>query len=1065
MPSAHAQTTARPPKTGKTSPSSIPAQPSAGTERKGPDFAVNSIELNGDTKGDRATLTATIIVQVLRSDEWLTVPLFLNEAVVRKSEYSFLGKRIGAKPPAKDTGQGAYRDSTQEAGYRWWFRGVGYHRLKLTIVVPVVKTVAQRRMRLSLPPNSAASTLLLKVPVAGLVNSQVTVDPKGADRRVRKSDKGHSEIDVTGLGSRLDLQWHSVIVKASSRPLLQSESAATINVTEDSVVLTAVQSIRALSGKFDEVQVTLPGGFQLLEVAGKFVQSHTAPDSNNRCVVRFSEMRNDVTEIKWTLERRLKTRVGRMTIDGFAVKDARVQTGDIAVLKVPGLRISKQADGNLAVRSIRSSEFAVPDLIRDQTLAAAFRFRKQPFRLNLETAPLQSHVTVEPNYSLSFSKKSVTLNARFLVNISEDGGLIDRFDIAWPDWKANGWTLQPLSASRIIERRTSRGAGAQAILSHRMFRRRNGGFAVEVTATRPVPAKGALDIALPRFVADVTQTASLEVVRSRNIEVLMSQDGRGLRPEEAQPLEVPLTAKYRLRSIVKPIAAEVTTHARDVRLASNVVLSPTPNGIRVRHELTYDVRYEPLSVFAIRVPNALADAVQYFTPQGQPIAGQSSDNALPGDKYRVVEFPELPKIGRNTIRAEYFIRFRQRMSRGDSKSVTLPIIQGIEANRSRTSLNVEENSPIAVTPEADHWRPRSFEGRSSWIAGLAPAVVNVELQYPSLPRSRQFAVSRALLRAVMHANGRVRYRAQLRLSRGTGEFVLNLPGAARVDAIWIGQRRIEAPVAGRIADGRVMYRMPVAAEGTLITVDYNDNANRAAGWLGTQSLIAPQFSPEVAVGETVWKVTMPASQHVSSHDDGVFAEYQWRLDGFRFTRHATATVAHEDAWIGAGDGPGWSEPSESNSYFFRQFGPPSRFSVGVMSTSAIVLFGTGVAWLIGFLLARYAAARSVFTFATLALMVSLAGLWYSQELSILLQPAIVGFALAAVCTAIERHFSRKTAAPISSSANPTEFVLNSRTSNSGSAERSFVVGSIEATNHHTAEQPPVTISSEVRRPV
>lgn len=1029
-------------------------------KREGPDYAINSVELTGSADGDRAVLTATILVQVLRDDEWLRVPLFLNEAVIRKTKYKYLGTEPGGTDTKATGGRAAYGDSTREAGYRWWFRERGHHKLTLTIIVPVVRTVAQRRMRLTLPPLVAASTLSLKVPVAGLEKSQVAA-PRDSDLRVHKSGKKHSEIEITGIGTQLDVQWRSVTVKPSSRPLLRSESAMLVNVTEDTVVLSVLQKIGAFSGKFEQVGVTLPPGFRPLSVEGKFIESHTPPDAKNRTVVRFSEARSEPTEIEWTLEKKFNPRTGRLSLEGFGIDDARVQTGDIALLKVPGRRISKLDDGNRAVHRIRPADFRAADFIRDRSLYGAFRFIKQPFRLNLDVAPLESHVTVDPQMTLTFSKDRVTLNAKFLVNVSEEGGLIDRLEVAWPGWKDDGWKLQPQAASGIIEQRVPRGKGSG--LTYRLFRRRNGGFPVQLVASRPIPKEGISSLRLPRMEADVTQPTALTVRQEPNIEVLLSQNGSVLRPEaDESPKPSTQTRQFRLVSATAPISAEVTIHPRRVEVRSNLTLFPSNGGVRVRQAIEYDVRYEPLKSVAVRVPAEFAKLVQFVGPNGAILDARLS--GLPAEDERTVALviPALPTTyGRHAFFAEYFVRFQENLERGGSVDVSLPVVLLPEAQKSQVRLQLANDSSLQLRIDDPAWRPLLLARTTGWIRDDAPSAIEVSLSDPAVPTSRQFVVSRALLRAVVAPGGGIRYRAQYRLSQGAGEFVFFLPRSIRTDAIWIGKHRLARPLGGQLLEHRVAYRLPIEDRGALLTIDYHADGGSRLDWISGRTLIAPTFPPGVSVGESAWEAVLPAGHHIASHGTTAFAEYEWEFDGRVFARQPTGAFRRSGEWIGESDGPEWKVPSNANAYYFRQLGPSRDLPIGTMSTSAIVLFGAGLAWLIGLMLARFSAARSVYTFLTLGLLASIVGLWYPHELQLLAQPAALGAALAVACVGIEHLLKRNVRTPNVPAAKPTEFLLNSRATMSTSGHRSIAIGSEEVTDHNVPESEPVPASSEM----
>ena len=296
--------------------------------RGGPEYAINSVVLTGTADDKRATLTATITIQILRDDEWVRVPLFLNEAQLVDTKHTFPGESSGSKGTTKRSVKGslkgrnramaAFSDTTREGGYRWWFRGKGYHRLRISLVVPVTKMVAHRRLRLKLPPLSAVSTLDLRVSDPNLL----VVPLKTADARVTRIGRKGSRIRVVGLGSELDLQWRSIPKNKGRSPILQSQTSVLIDFAEDSVVLTARQRVQVLNGSVSQVDVKLPAGYRLVAATGTHVKNYLI-GAGNRVRVDFTEPRSDWTEIRWTLHRSFKSGMGKLTLDGFEVDRAK----------------------------------------------------------------------------------------------------------------------------------------------------------------------------------------------------------------------------------------------------------------------------------------------------------------------------------------------------------------------------------------------------------------------------------------------------------------------------------------------------------------------------------------------------------------------------------------------------------------------------------------------------------------------------------------------------------------------------------------------------------------------
>lgn len=1029
---------------------------------RGPEFAINSIELSGAAVAGHAELTATLTIQV-RRDGWHQVPLYLNEAVFRNTEYRFLGARPGGDKPVDKAGQAAFKDFDRAEGYRWWFKGTGYHRLTLTMSVPVAKSVAQRRLRLSLPPLSAASTLALRVAEPNLQTNDVT-GPTGADVRVRRKDRGHAEIDVIGLGAQLDLQWRSIPKWNGGPPPLQSQTFLLVNVSGESVVVTALQRVQPLNnGAMTSVRVRLPAGFDVLAATGKFVDSHTFDSKTRWAEVKFKPSRGEWTEIRWMLQRPFDERSGRLSLDGFDVEHASVQTGEIAVARTRGLRIVRVEDGNPDVHQIEPSRLTAQELIGNTPIASAFVFIKQPLTLQFQASQLEPQVTVKPEIRLHFSRDRITLQAQFAVNVSEEGRPVESLRVEWPEWKKEGWTLDPFAASARIDKRIVNTADDSSSIVFRLAGRSNGDFEVPLSATRTIKPGVPIPLSLPLLKARVAHPITLVVSRDANVAVeLVDSEKSPLSELRGRP-NAALARTYRVDGGSAPLTAEVLVHPRRIRAETSLELNPQPADVAVRQQLSYRVEYEDVPSVVLRVPRQIADIVQFFDDKNRPLNTMTAPDS--DEDSRLVEIVGVPTLGTIAFTAAYSVPLERALKQGETLSAALPLVRFADVDFSRIRVRTASGTPLAASVVGENWRRLTMpDGSAAWSNASPLRRLEVELNYPSIPRSGEFSIPRALIRAVVGRDGTIRYRAQYRTS-GAGEAVVAiLPPEIRIDSIWWGKRKVaDLPPLQKTA-GETACRIPLPASGgtapgsTLLTIDYSSTKNAALRWISRESLVAPRFPQNVWVDQTAWQVVLPQNQHLTSYDADYFPEFRWRRTTAMWKRTPTDRFEDPSAWIGD-EGPEWREQA-GNVYCFRRFGPAAELTLGSTSRSAIVLFGAGLAWLLGVLWVKLPVLRNAVTLLTAMLATAVASLWFSEELLVMLQPAALGLGLAVAFVGIERFARRRRIVPQITTANPSDFVLSTASLSFNEKREPVPLGSDDPTVHRD----PAPASSSVPAP-
>jgi hypothetical protein len=116
-----------------------------------------------------------------------------------------------------------------------------------------------------------------------------------------------------------------------------------------------------------------------------------------------------------------------------------------------------------------------------------------------------------------------------------------------------------------------------------------------------------------------------------------------------------------------------------------------------------------------------------------------------------------------------------------------------------------------------------------------------------------------------------------------------------------------------------------------------------------------------------------------------------------------------------------TDQAEGNVYSVSCFGSPQPLVFWTMSRSAVVGCGAGLALLLGFVLIRIPATRHVLTFFVIGFAMSLTALWFAEPVKVLLQPAILGTAMAVVAAIIDRVGRRQQAQPLMTLSSPSDF--------------------------------------------
>ena len=974
-----------------------------------PAATVSSIELTGDADDERATLNVRLIVRLRQANEFVQVPLQLNEAVLIK--------------PATYTGDGQEisGEKDRDRGFVWWFRGVGPHQLDLALSVPIRKQLPTRRLQLSLPASPVAK-LKLTVPHRAATAKAGEQTPL----EVTPLEGGKTQIEAFGLGSRIDLSWQPTPEASPTEPSLEANTTILARIDTDAVLLDVEQRVQALQGTFDSFAVLLPTGAEILKIEGDDYREHRLdPSKPGRAIISLMKASVGPVRLRWTVrlpgaERR------RLQLDGFMVEGARKQSGEIGLAPHDGLRLSlaqQKKDANV----LRIDAVELRGKPGSVQATQAYRFLTQPFSLVVGVEPIEAYYLVEPKLFLSAAVNQLSLDATLQYQVYRDS--LSEVTIHWPDWKAEGWTIDGFDPPDLVEA-VSLEEDRNSIRV-RLVKRQSAAFQIRLRARRAI--KGIEDIALtlPRARASSPPTASLIVVNAENVETELTARGetmlRPMLPTTPDQIALPEPLRglkwtgYRLDTDEQALSLHIVAQQRRLRTESSSEAVWQSDRVQVVQRIACDVAYERMSQLKLRVPRELpTERVRFFAERDVELTPEWIEETDPQMRLVRLALPE-PKIGRFEIQVRFFVRVPDDASTEGDATLAIPIVQSGEEPFSQTRFSLARTDWFEAAAVAEIWKPLPLRPEA-WLWLIDGTQPEFELR---MTRSRGSAngtasVSRGLITAKLERSGQGQLRAQFRIASRSSSLNMTLPLKAELSqVVWDrtplvrGVDAVELPAGSR----KFTLRLPELNDGAidhLLTIDYQMPCASETGWTDSLELLSPQLPQSSWVAQVVWQTVLPADQHVFTYPLSATPMFRWRRQGLFWHRVSDPDLSQLRQWIGASSGPFSmtadevdSPESSGNLYAFSQFGAPRALAFRTLSRPMVVLFGASLSLIAGFAILRIPALRHALTVLFAGLVLATIGLWHAAPLELLLQPMIVGLLLPTVAMLIEGWFRRR----------------------------------------------------------
>ena len=975
-----------------------------------PAYHLSQLSIDANVVADRVNLDITIEVVINRGTGWHRVPLRLGQAHIWSREY---------EGPGEEAPETVARPGDE--GIVWLFRGIGRHQLRLQAWTSLQRTVAGGQFQLSLPtlPAQFEARLNVTIPEETAIirpARNLTILPP-----VRSN--GKTTVEASVLGNRLDFGWQSPAVGGAM--ISRVQSVFDVRPTAEILSMKVNQTIELQQVASDQFEVRLPSDFRLVRVSGRdgrgYLSHEPIPDRPDWVRVRVSNENLGVLELQWELEREMPDDSQSFRINGFQVQGAVREEGRINLFDFENTQLLLRRDESQfvhrqAVNQLQRSGAEIP--------RAAFEYLKQPFSLVLDVQPLQPYFSTVPRYQLSVQEDSLELALRCPLRIER--GALSEMEVEWPGWIGQGWqvvsaNLEGVQGEAITQDVTSQPGVIRLAWSNALEATTENAVLV-LQFRRPLRAPLAKEIpfTLPRPQASQIDAGSLDLSMADALEVnLTMQNGAPLprAPEERggavspRPAEVASgSGRYHIDDPELGLMAGITRHERQVTANTMVeIQEATADSILLDQVIQLNVKYGRLRSIQLVLPPELG-IEEWEVPESLDIrlGGERLDVVYSSGMIRA-DFPRAV-IGDVEVR----IAYRFPTPETPTTDITLPLISLSEIPFRRAQCLVEPTETIEVRTGSTGWEAvRTSPLGNLWInPGLEGNIVQVPLAIGQqvAETSQQYGVDRVLVRTRVGVDGVIDSWVEFQLDSLPSRMIVQFPPQAALGRFYVdGVPLDESAISIRSEDLQyVTLTLPEVGSQPRVSVRYRTERGSQLGLTDQLSIQFPQFSESVWVNETLWELQLPFGYHLFTYPP-LEAEFEWSRHVFYWRREATPEYLSARNQFTTSRIPQEFLFQPGQFYPFRGFGPIRDLRFRAMNRSLILLIGAGFTLLLGFVFWKIPGTRNIFSLLVLSFCFAVASLWYAEPMLLLLQPSLLGLALAIAATLIDSSGRRQLA--------------------------------------------------------
>ncbi len=963
-----------------------------------PPFHLAKLSLDGEVSGDRAIITAEIDVDVNSGDEddtlnrYHDVPLRLTQAHILSKEYNGPGQ------------EGPVVDRPVEDGIVWRFTGYGTHHLKLKMWVPIRQSPAGRQLILSLPTMPPGFDAQVNLVIPG---SPVVIRSNGDLSVLSNSHADNlNRVAADVRGPRLDMTWSEPPEVQNS--FLEVRTSVTLRRDGDRVIASAEQVLFPENVGVKEAEIKLPDGFELEELTGPFVKSHEAVSgSSDRRRISFRETSGERIELNWVLSAPFPVEGGKLSLDGWVVSDARSQAGRVRLQDFPGYQMVPRP-GQFVRRALPNSP---------QTLES-FEFTKQPFHISWDVQRVNSKFSVRPHHLLFIGTSQMVLESRF--RIQTDTGSLDELNLGWNSESDEGWRLDPASISGDVVIPSN---GDQLSQSGRLqvgwTSPKSGMIDLNLRFLRPIPPGiETASVNLPQIRSSRTLSTDLLVAAEDQYEVkLTGAKGAALpntlaAPNRLEGVPTSLISQIQRSVTLDPdqqqIELQWKARARIVEADAEVELRRASDGrVQVEQTVRFHSRFGRLSSVRFQLPKSLSTLIPAgasgsaigVTIDGQTMKPQIAEGVI---ETQLTE----PRLGEFLVTLEYSLP----ISANSPHTAVVPVLMSLDTKFPSVRIRIPEGETLRVPPTAEGWQPvPTSPDATIWVTTSSANQVPVILDADQTTSPR-FSVDRAFYRTRLDSAGRVEGVCEFHWSGDVRGLPITLPPESEYLGAMYDGKSLDATPGQVIVSpqnaSQIQFRLPPSSEGSQLAIAYRSLAPTSFSHRDLRTIPLPQLPRDVSVVRSTWELELPAGRHLLVSPVALTSENQWHRSGIFWSRTPSASYLEdrESATIETRlllKRLQTSLPDASQVYAFSSIGPIESPRFQSMTRSLVVLVGAGLTLALGFLFWSLPVTRNMLALLLLMFGVSVLSLWFLEPIQLLLQPAILGAALALLASLID----------------------------------------------------------------
>lgn len=974
-----------------------------------PSYSIQTLSANGVVRGEHAELTVTFRY-VVRGDDWVRVPLRLDQAVLRGT--------------AKHKGSGKqflHWDAT--SGYVSWVQGGKGEEQELTldVLAPVILLGNETRMRLS-APRAASAELKLTVPSAGV---QAEVSEGATLLPAASLAEGRTLLSVLGLGADFELRWRKSGGAVETYAALESAGLISMKLDSRGVESKAKLTVSSFGGAFDTFRIRLPKGADLLPETQSGYTLTPVPmpgasvDEPKIVEVRLPRKTVGPVEVQLAARQKAEPAVW-WELGGFEVVDAARESGYFFVTAGSLWHLSFGAPRGI-VRQVDK----LPGLLQGSEWTsgdpAVFEYSGASIALPVRVISRKSQVSVEPSYLVRVDAAKITLIATLKYGVRSAD--TTNLTVELPRWEVDDVGPESVVAGACE-------VSPSGVLSVPLAPRSVGQVDVRIRAHQNIaPGAETISFELPRPRADTQAPATFIILPADDVELTPQTEStiglvrQQVAPQQLRQLIGTLGESARQQEPVfyrgepakaskAAFGAKFRIQPQKVSVAVHTRLTLDEKATEVRQRLSYTVAHTAVEYLTLEIPAALSaeDSLSVSVDgKAAPLLDDSTQPAADGTVRKRVKLPE-PRIGICDLEISFPFDLPH-LPLKTPVTAQVPLVMPGDGELTDNTVSVAAKHGFRVQPVQSPWTiSEMITPYSSQQPGVSlqckqrASELGLEICLEDPAALGSTVVNRAWIQSLLTQPERID-RAVYRLTSNQRSLELVLPAGVDLD-------EVELRLDGRAAtsqvtpEGHVVVALPsdnTSEQQHVLEAIYRFSEPRSEP--GAMAMELPRLGRDVWVQRMYWQLVLPAKEHLVVSPGGLTPEFTWSWDGLFWGRKPLLEQPDLETWVGARRRT--AVPANTNRYLFSEPDSVGRVELCTAMRPMIVLGASGITLVLGLFLIHVPAARHPSMLLVLAVALAAGAILFPEMGLLGLQAASLGIALALVAGLLQRNVGRR----------------------------------------------------------